>query len=187
MAEVISHAPSGCPALVLNADFRPLSYYPLSLWPWQEVVKAVFLERVDVIAEYDQYVHSPSLTMRIPSVIALREFVRQDRPPAFTRFNVFLRDGFECAYCGSTEDLTFDHVIPRSKGGRTSWDNIVAACSPCNLRKGGRMPRDVGMHPQVRPHRPTTFELQDIGRRFPPHHLHDTWLDYLYWDVELES
>ena len=66
MAEVISHAPSGCPALVLNAAFRPLSYYPLSLWPWQEVVKAVFLERVDVIAEYDQYVHSPSLTMRMP-------------------------------------------------------------------------------------------------------------------------
>ncbi len=80
MAEVISHAPSGCPALVLNADFRPLSYYPLSLWPWQEVIKAVFLERVDVVAEYDQFVHSPSLTMRIPSVIALREFVRQDRP-----------------------------------------------------------------------------------------------------------
>ena len=187
MAEVISHAPSGCPALVLNADFRPLSYYPLSLWPWQEVVKAVFLERVDVIAEYDQYVHSPSLTMRIPSVIALREFVRQDRPPAFTRFNVFLRDGFECTYCGSAEDLTFDHVVPRSKGGRTSWDNIVAACSPCNLRKGGRMPRDVGMHPHIRPHRPTTFELQDIGRRFPPNHLHATWLDYLYWDVELEA
>ena len=187
MAEVISHAPSGCPALVLNADFRPLSYYPLSLWPWQEVVKAVFLERVDVIAEYDQYVHSPSLTMRIPSVIALREFVRQDRPPAFTRFNVFLRDGFECAYCGSAEDLTFDHVVPRSKGGRTSWDNIVAACSPCNLRKGGRLPRDVGMHPHIRPHRPTTFELQDIGRRFPPNHLHATWLDYLYWDVELET
>jgi 5-methylcytosine-specific restriction endonuclease McrA len=184
---VISHAPSGCPALVLNADFRPLSYYPLSLWPWQDVVKAVFLERVDVIAEYDQYVHSPSLRMKIPSVIALREFVRQDRPPAFTRFNVFLRDGFECAYCGSMEDLTFDHVIPRSKGGRTSWDNIVAACSPCNLRKGGRMPRDVGMHPHIRPHRPTTFELQDIGRRFPPNHLHETWLDYLYWDVELES
>jgi len=187
MAEVISHAPSGCPALVLNADYRPLSYYPLSLWPWQEVVKAVFLERVDVIAEYDQVVHSPSVTMRIPSVIALREFVRQDRPPAFTRFNVFLRDGFMCAYCGSEEDLTFDHVVPRSKGGRTCWDNIVAACSPCNLRKGGRLPHDVGMHPHVRPHRPTTFQLQDIGRRFPPNHLHETWLDYLYWDVELES
>lgn len=187
MTQVVSHAPNGWPALVLNADFRPLSYYPLSLWPWQEVVKSVFLERVDVIAEYDEYVHSPSITMRLPSVIALREFVKQDRQPAFTRFNVFLRDGFECAYCGSHEDLTFDHVIPRSKGGRTSWENIVAACSPCNLRKGGRLAREIGMHPSVRPHRPTTFQLQEQGRKFPPNHLHQTWLDYLYWDVELET
>jgi 5-methylcytosine-specific restriction endonuclease McrA len=187
MANVVSTAPNGWPALVLNADFRPLSYYPLSLWPWQEVVKSVFLERVDVVAEYDHYVHSPSFRMRLPSVIALREFVRQDRPPAFTRFNVFLRDGFECAYCGSGEDLTFDHVVPRSKGGRTSWLNIVAACSPCNLRKGGRMPHEAGMHPKMKPHRPSAFQLQDMGRRFPPNHLHQTWLDYLYWDVELEG
>ncbi len=187
MTHVITHAPNGWPALVLNADFRPLSYYPLSLWPWQEVVKAVFLERVDVVAEYDECVRSPSLTMRLPSVIALREFVKQDRQPAFTRFNVFLRDGFRCVYCGSPEDLTFDHVIPRSKGGRTSWENIVAACSPCNLRKGGRMAQDIGMHPRHRPHRPTTFQLQEQGRKFPPNHLHQTWLDYLYWDVELET
>ena len=132
MTQVVTHAapyfaPNGWPALVLNADFRPLSYYPLSLWPWQEVVKAVFLERVDVVAEYDEYVHSPSLTMRLPSVIALREFVKQDRQPAFTRFNVFLRDGFKCVYCGSHDDLTFDHLIPRSKGGRTSW--VPTSCS----------------------------------------------------------
>jgi 5-methylcytosine-specific restriction endonuclease McrA len=192
MTQIVTHAPpsiaqNGWPALVLNADFRPLSYYPLSLWPWQEVVKSVFLERVDVIAEYDEYVHSPSLTMRLPSVIALREFVKQDRQPAFTRFNVFLRDGFKCVYCGSHEDLTFDHLVPRSKGGRTSWENIVAACSPCNLRKGGRMAHDIGMHPRHRPHRPSTFQLQEQGRKFPPHHLHDTWLDYLYWDVELDT
>lgn len=176
------------PALVLNADYRPLSYYPLSLWCWQDVVKAVFLDRVDVIAEYDFNIHSPSFTMRLPSVIALRDYVRQDRWPAFTRFNVFLRDGFQCTYCGDKEsDLTFDHVIPRSKGGLTSWENIVAACSPCNLRKGGRMPKDAGMHPARRPIRPTNFQLQETGRKFPPNHLHDTWLDYLYWDTELEK
>lgn len=187
MAEVVRTPPNGRPALVLNADFRPLSYYPLSLWPWQEVVKAVFLERVEVIAEYDYFVRSPSFEMRLPSVIALREFVRQDRPPAFTRFNVFLRDGFKCAYCGSPRDLTFDHVIPRSKGGRTSWNNIVAACSPCNLKKGGRMPKDVRMFPAKRPMRPSNYALQEIGRRFPPNHLHETWMDYLYWDVELDA
>ena len=186
MSEILSVPPKGRPALVLNADYRPLSYYPLSLWPWQDVVKAVFLDRVDIIAEYDHVVRSPSFEMRLPSVIALREFVRQDRNPAFTRFNVFLRDGFACAYCGSPDDLTFDHVIPRSKGGRTSWENIVAACSPCNLKKGGRMPREAMMHPAKKPERPSNYLLQEIGRKFPPHYLHETWMDYLYWDVELE-
>ena len=187
MTQVIDTPIHGWPALVLNADYRPLSYYPLSTWAWQDVVKAVFLERVDVVAEYDHVVHSPSFEMRLPSVICLREFVRQDRTPAFTRFNVFLRDGFECAYCSSKDDLTFDHVIPRSKGGRTSWDNIVAACSPCNLRKGGRMPREAGMHPSVPPRRPSSYELQEMGRRFPPNHLHQTWMDVLSWDVELDN
>jgi len=186
MAEVLSTPPNGRPALVLNADYRPLSYYPLSLWPWQDVVKAVFLDRVDIIAEYDSFVRSPSFEMRLPSVIALREFVRQDRVPAFTRFNVFLRDGFECVYCGSSQDLTFDHVIPRSKGGQTTWDNVVAACSPCNLRKGNRLPKDIGMIPRQIPFQPTVYQLHNNGRLFPPNHLHESWMDYLYWDAELE-
>lgn len=188
MLDTHSMPPNGAPALVLNADFRPLSYYPLSLWGWQDVVKAVFLDRVEVIAEYDYTVRSQNFEMRLPSVIALHEFVNQNRSPAFTRFNVFLRDGFKCSYCGTDEgDLTFDHVIPRSKGGRTSWTNIVAACSPCNLRKGGRMPREAGMFPSRKPAQPSHYHLQDIGRKFPPNHLHKTWLDYLYWDVELDD
>ncbi|HVY04173.1 MAG TPA: HNH endonuclease [Caulobacterales bacterium] len=184
--QVMKAPPSGWPALVLNADYRPLSYFPLSLWPWQETVKAVFLDRVEVIAEYDQVVRSPSFEMRLPSVISLRDYIAQDRPPAFTRFNVFLRDGFTCQYCGKGEDLTFDHLTPRSKGGRTTWDNIITACGPCNLKKGGRLPREAKMFPQRKPHKPTMHELQAVGRRFPPHHLHESWLDYLYWDVELE-
>jgi len=184
--QVLKSAPAGWPALVLNADYRPLSYYPLSLWPWQEAIKAVFLDRVDVIATYDQVVRSPSCEIRLPSVISLREFVSQERPPAFTRFNVFLRDGFSCVYCGTGENLTFDHLIPRSKGGRTTWENIVTACEPCNLRKGGRMPRECDMRPARRPERPSMHALQAMGRRFPPHYLHESWLDYLYWDVELE-
>ena len=182
-----SRTPSGFPALVLNADFRPLSYYPLSLWPWQEVIKAVFLDRVDVVASYDHVVHSPSFEMRLPSVVALKQYVAQDRPPAFTRFNLFLRDGFACQYCGDRAELTFDHVIPRSRGGRTTWENIVTACAPCNLAKGGRTPREAGMHPRAAPERPSMFELQERGRRFPPNHLHESWLDYLYWDIELEA
>ncbi len=180
-------APAACPALVLNADYRPLSYYPLSLWPWQEVIKAVFLDRVDIIATYDTVVHSPSFEMQLPSVVSLKSYVSQDRNPAFTRFNVFLRDGFACQYCGKHDDLTFDHVIPRSRGGRTTWENIVAACAPCNLMKGGRTPREAHMHPRTQPRRPEHFELLDRGRAFPPNYLHESWLDYLYWDVRLEA
>jgi 5-methylcytosine-specific restriction endonuclease McrA len=171
---------------VLNADYRPLSYFPLSLWSWQDAIKAVFLERVNIVCEYEQTVRSPSFEMRLPSVVSLKSYVRPARQPAFTRFNVFLRDRFACQYCGTNHDLTFDHVIPRSRGGRTTWENVVAACSPCNLEKGGRLPTECGMHPASHPTRPSVFQLHQNGRMFPPNYLHESWHDYLYWDSELE-
>lgn len=174
------------PALVLNADFRPLSYYPLSLWSWQDAVKSVFLERVNIVSYYDRVVRSPNLEFALPSVIALRNYVRPAPYPAFTRFNVFLRDRFACQYCGTGHELTFDHVIPRSRGGQTTWDNVVAACSPCNLTKGGMMPDQARMWPAHKPIQPTVYQLHANGRLFPPNHLHESWLDYLYWDTELE-
>jgi 5-methylcytosine-specific restriction endonuclease McrA len=183
-----ARSPEACPALVLNADFRPLSYFPLSLWGWQDALKAVFLDRVEVVAQYETKVRSPSFSMRLPSVVSLKTYVNHARTPAFTRFNVFLRDGFSCQYChgNGREHLTFDHVIPRSRGGRTTWENIVAACSACNIKKGGRTPKESRMHPARPPKRPTMFELNERGRAFPPHYLHESWQDFLYWDCELE-
>ncbi|MDO9526503.1 MAG: HNH endonuclease [Gemmobacter sp.] len=175
------------PALVLNADFRPLSYYPLSLWPWQEAVKAAFLDRVQIVAEYDQIVRSQRAEIRIPSVVVLKDFVKPQKRVAFTRFNLFLRDEFHCQYCGSPHDLTFDHVVPRSRGGITSWENVVAACSPCNLRKAARSLKASGLKLQRPPRAPSAEEMRNHGRRFPPNHLHESWLDYLYWDSELEA
>jgi 5-methylcytosine-specific restriction endonuclease McrA len=179
-------SPNSCPALVLNADFRPLSYYPLSLWSWQDAIKAVCLDRVNIVSEYDTVVHSPSFEMRIPSVVSLRDYVRPVTHPAFTRFNVFLRDKFQCQYCGAKDDLTFDHVVPRCKGGRTTWENVVAACAPCNLRKADRLPKQIGMFPRQTPRHPTVQDLHNNGRAFPPNHLHQSWLDFLYWDIELQ-
>ena len=181
---------SNYPALVLNADFRPLSYFPLSLWSWQDTIKAVFLERVNVISEYENRVHSPSFEMPIPSVISLKDYVPMNRYPAFTRFNVFLRDCFTCQYCGHgfhVEDLTFDHVVPKSRGGRTKWDNVVTACAPCNLQKGHRMPDKAGVWPLREPRRPSNHQLQEHGRAFPPGYLHESWRDFLYWDSELDQ
>lgn len=180
-------SPETSPALVLNADYRPLSYYPLSIWNWQTALKAVFLDRVSIVSEYETQVRSPSTSVHLPSVIALKKYIRQPQYPAFTRFNLFLRDQFTCQYCGSPHELTFDHVIPRSQGGRTSWTNITAACSPCNLQKGGRTPKQSGMYPLRKPERPTNHELNANGRLFPPNYLHESWRDYLYWDIELES
>ena len=175
------------PALVLNADYRPLSYYPLSLWPWQEAIKAAWLDRVQIVAEYDQVVRSPSTVIRIPSVVVLKDYVRPQKRVAFTRFNLFLRDEFTCQYCGGKGELTFDHVVPRSRGGYTTWDNVVAACAGCNLRKGSHSLKHAGMSLRRPARRPEAEELRNQGRKFPPNHLHETWLDFLYWDAELEA
>src|SRR3954462_15034443 len=88
------------PALVLNADFRPLSYFPLSLLSWQDAVAAVVKDTVAVVAENDQWVRSPSTKIRLPSVVALRDYIPIRKRVAFTRCNVFLRDRFKCQYCG---------------------------------------------------------------------------------------
>ena len=175
-----------CPALVLNADFRPLSHFPLSLLSWHEAVSAVISNRVAVVAEYDAWARSPSLRVRLPSVVALKRYQHRARKVAFTRFNVFLRDRFTCQYCGAVlpaSRLTFDHVVPRSRGGRTCWTNVVTACEPCNTRKANALaPR-----PLRSPKEPTPRELMSARRAFPPNHLHESWLDYLYWDAELQS
>ena len=121
--ELIRH-PESCPALVLNADYTPLSYYPLSLWPWQTAIKAMFLERVDVVAHYDREVHCPSIALKLPSVIALARFVRPNEYPAFTRFNLFLRDRFRCVYCGWAQGTD----LRRCRPARLWWPDDVGEC-----------------------------------------------------------
>ena len=180
----------GNPALVLNADFRPLSYYPLSLCSWQDAIKATFLDKVSVIESYNQIVHSPSISFKLPSVVALKNFVMPKRKPVFTRFNVFLRDNFTCQYCFlqySANELTFDHLVPRCLKGKTQWENVVSACTSCNLKKGRRLLKYTDMKLTKMPSRPTSIQLQNNGRNFPPNYLHESWRDYLYWDTELED
>ena len=179
--------PGNCPALVLNADFRPLSYYPLSIWCWQDAIKAVFLDRVNILSEYETLVRSPSFEMRLPSVVSLKSYVKPTRFPAFTRFNVFLRDRFTCQYCGEREDL---RLRPRRPPLQGRGDEM-----------GERGRRLLGLQPQEgrqaalgRPHvagekalPATVHDLHQNGRLFPPNYLHESWMDFLYWDSELEA
>ncbi|CAN0180654.1 unnamed protein product, partial [Hapterophycus canaliculatus] len=169
-----------CPCLVLNADYQPLSYLPLSLWGWQDVIKAVFSEKVVVLATYgDRSIRSPSVVVQLPSVIALKEFVNNHRSyPPFTRRNLFLRDSHKCQYCLKyfpPRDLSFDHVVPKKLGGKGTWDNVVTACGRCNNRKSDCHPRDlrsIGMRLNKYPSTPTFSELQNKARRYPPSQIH---------------
>ena len=185
----MSLVPNKCPALVLNADYQPLSYFPLSTWSWKNALKAVFLDRVNVVSEYNQVVRSPSTSFKLPSVVSLKDYIPLPEKAAFTRFNVFLRDKFLCQYCSKSfkvEELTFDHVIPKSKGGKTTWDNVVTSCRFCNTMKGNKSLKKIGVKLKSNPHTPNNFELKEIGRMFPPNFLHQSWNDFLYWDSELE-
>ena len=123
----------GSPALVLNADFRPLSYFPLSLWPWQTAVKAVFLDRVIIVSEYDRVIHSPSTELKLPSVIALKRYIKPAIHPAFTRFNLFLRDLFHCQYCGADRALEAVGLTVEKHLSAQTAHNIA----PDGHRKGG--------------------------------------------------
>ena len=159
------------PALVLNADFRPLSYFPLSLWSWQDAVKAVFLDRVSVLSEYETEVRSPSVTMKLPSVIALKDYIPSARRPAFTRFNVFLRDAFVCQYLQRSAAGARPDVRPRGAAQPRRAHDLgerrrpPAATAICARAPGCRA--SARMFPRAHPRQPTTWELQDNGRALP--------------------
>ena len=175
------------PALILNADYRPLSYFPLSLWPWQEAIKAVYLKRVNVAAEYEEVVRSEKLTLPLPSVIVLKNYVVPTKTVPFTRATLFLRDEFTCQYCGyKGKDLTFDHVVPKSRGGKTRWDNVVAACQSCNLRKAAKTTSQAGFKLRKVPTKPSPEVLLNKGKKFPPSDMHKSWNDFLYFEKDFD-
>lgn len=177
------------PVLVLNANYQPLSWYPLSVISWKDAIKAFFMGRVHIAEHYEDEVRSPSITMNVPSVVVLNEYIPAMRRPAFNRVNLYLRDMFECQYCGKSGNipgvrrgggLTLDHVIPKCNGGGRGWLNMVASCGPCNGKKGGRTPKEAGMHLRNRPHVPTVRELWNNSRQIDPTgRFPEAWVQYL--------
>ena len=183
--------------LVLNADYRPLSTWPLSVISAQDAVHAVYRERVAVVEEWPgEFFRSPSTQIAIPKVVALKDYAPIAAAPKFCRRSILLRDRYRCQYCGGefpSEELTFDHVVPRAQGGRTVWENILTACLRCNGAKGsahanfsGR--KGAGEHrPFKAPRQPTTAELLRAGLEFLPNDIREDFGSYLYWNAELEA
>jgi 5-methylcytosine-specific restriction endonuclease McrA len=171
--------------LVLNADYTPLSIIPISAISWKEAVKLSFLGSAKILEEYDSWqVHSPSLTMNVPSVMVSSEFIKKKHYVRFSRYNLMLRDNFQCQYCQkklSMQELTIDHVVPRARGGATSWQNCSSACYICNTIKGHR----TTMKPINKPHRPDYFELIKNARQLPIVVADASWIQYLQWDESL--
>lgn len=161
----------GC--LALNASFEPLTMVPM-----RRALRLVLDGKAEIIeADAGRFVHSERLTLPRPAVIRLVRFIHVPRRFRRQVTNTFLfaRDRYRCQYCGRTaaelrprESLTRDHLIPMSRGGTNDWTNVVTACSPCNTRKGNRMPEEIGMHPLSAPVEPHFVHLSWAVRRLTP-------------------
>jgi 5-methylcytosine-specific restriction endonuclease McrA len=172
--------------LVLNA-----TYEPVKVVDWQRAMTLWCQGKVEILDTHDREVRAVKFSFKLPSIVRLLRFVRVKRVAEtvpFTRANIYRRDDYKCQYCDETfrsEDLTFDHVIPEAQGGRKTWENIVAACMPCNREKDARTPEEAGMPLKRLPKKPKPapiFSVTLYMKKTP-----ESWRDYLYWNVELEE
>ena len=159
------------------------SYEPIAAISWQRAIVLSVLEKVEVVEEYDMPVRSPSRVINRPAVVRLvKAFKRHRRRMKFSKQHVFARDRWKCQYCGRRKpisELTYDHVKPRSRGGKTCWENIVTACSGCNSKKADRTPQEARMFPKTSPRRPDwvpSFSMRVAKTAMP-----DEWKTYCYW------
>jgi 5-methylcytosine-specific restriction endonuclease McrA len=147
-----TRASAGGRVLVLNATYEPINVCTV-----RRAVVLLLKAKAELLERAGWDLHAETTTMPRPVVIRLTSYVsvpRDTHKRKITRRAVFARDGWACQYCGSRSNLTVDHVIPRSKGGTSSWDNIVASCAPCNRRKGDQLPRQANMTPRKTPGTP---------------------------------
>ena len=164
-------------------------YQPIKVIPWQRAITLLFLGKVEIVSEYDKEVRSTSVVFKMPAVARLiKAFKRPKKPVKFSRVNIYSRDQWCCQYCNkqfSMAELTYDHVVPRAQGGKTTWENITSSCAPCNTKKGGRTPAQAGMKLKKKPVRPTWVPSVQVvvSQESCP----DAWRDYMYWTTPLES
>lgn len=229
MLDLTLDAPTGAladsyPVLVLNSDGRP-TRVPFEKRTWQEAVRGVVAERLQVVSYYDAFARSPTMSIQLPSIVMNQTYVDLDTLAPFNRWNILLAYEFNCAFCSGPKDhvrgvdlssssirgaafktgftsksqgrantrfpvdeLTFDHIIPASKNGKLSWENIVPACRTCNSAKANRTPAQARMPLRFKPYHPTQARLNSLAliHVVDRKSLHQTWQDYLYWDSNLD-
>jgi 5-methylcytosine-specific restriction endonuclease McrA len=165
--------------LLLNADGAPVSFLPLSVINWQEAIKYMVLDKASVLEWHDNWVvHSANWETQVPSILMLREYMKPKSSIRYSKGNVFLRDNYTCAYCGNKlekKQCTLDHVVPTSHGGKTTFENTVCACGPCNAGKGNNK----RIVPKFKPHKPDFYELVNKRKRMPFQVRHEAWHEYL--------
>lgn len=166
-------------------------YEPIKVISWQRAITLLSLGKVEVVEEYTDEIRTITVVFKIPAVVRLlRAFRRHAKPVKFSRVNIYARDGYRCQYCGvrcGIGELTYDHVVPRAKGGKTTWENIVCSCIKCNSRKANRLPHEAHMRLIRKPVRP---KWRPVISLVLGNHNHEKWKDFLdvaYWNVELEE
>lgn len=168
-----SHTQS--PVLVLNQNYEPINVCTI-----RRAIVLVICEKAEVIEAYGSPLYTTSYTFEAPSVIRLHQLIKRPRPRVkLTRREVFVRDRYTCQYCGTSHnDLTLDHVVPRSRGGPHTWENLVTACRSCNHRKGGKTVNEARMKLMQTPFEPRAGAYYAIERRLQSSAL-DSWLKFL--------
>lgn len=170
--------------LLLNQNYEPISVLPLSVINWQHAIKLMYLGRVHVLETYPNWiVHSERLALNVPSVCVTRDYFHYKKSVKFSRYNLYLRDLFKCQYCEDVfdyEDLTIDHVVPRSAGGKTNWENCVTSCKSCNYAKGSHL-----LLPKAKPYRPDYYSLVNLWKTIPFTVKQASWNQYLGLDKQV--
>lgn len=167
--------------LLLNSDGTPLSMLPPSVIDWQTAIKLVFLNKVSVVKDHDDWrVHSQKLAMPVPSIVMTRRYVRPKHRVMLSRKMIYMRDNYTCQYCGDKftgKDLTLDHVKPKSLGGGGGWNNLVTCCGTCNWLKGAKV-----LEPMTKPHEPSYWQMVKVAKTQPYQMRDPAWAEYLGYD-----
>ena len=171
--------------LLLNADCSPMEMAPLSVLSWRDGVRAYWNDSYYILKTYDDWkVNSPNLQFDVPSIVVSKVYRKPQEFAKLSRKNILIRDQYRCQYCGivfHNHELTLDHVHPRSHGGKSTWENLVTACKPCNWTKSNKL----NIQPMRTPRRPSYHEIYNQSKCYRITIPDPAWQEFLNWPEDL--